>query len=213
MDKVVVGMSGGVDSSVTALLLKQAGYDVIGVTLNVWERADEVNITDDARIICEKLGIEYNVVDFREEFKDRVIIPFVNEYIEGRTPNPCNLCNRYVKFEALLDYAKNIGAKYIATGHYARIEKDENSGRYYIKKSVTDKKDQTYALYDLTQEQLSHVIMPLGEYTKEQVREIAEKYQKQLYYYEMALKQKFKDKIIEKYLYLLHKNDIIYIEE
>jgi len=176
VDKVVVGMSGGVDSSVTALLLKDAGYDAIGVTLNVWERTDGINITEDARIICEKLGIEYHVVDYLEQFKKKVITPFAKEYIEGRTPNPCNLCNRYVKFEALLDYAKSIGAKYIATGHYARIEKDENTGRYYIKKSATDKKDQTYALYDLTQEQLSHVIMPLGEYTKDQVREIAKKH-------------------------------------
>jgi len=174
VDKVVVGMSGGVDSSVAALLLKKAGYDVIGVTLHLWDRTDGISVAEDARVICEKLGIEYNVVDFREEFKQRVITPFVKEYIEGRTPNPCNLCNRYIKFEALLDYAKSIGAKYIATGHYAKIEKDDVTGRYYITKSAADKKDQTYALYDLTQEQLSHVLMPLGDYTKEQIRKIAE---------------------------------------
>ena len=174
MDKVVVGMSGGVDSSVAALLLKKAGYDVIGVTLHLWDRIDGVSVAEDAKIICEKLEIKYNVVDFREEFKQRVITPFVKEYIEGRTPNPCNLCNRYIKFEALLEYAKSIGAKYIATGHYAKIAKDDVTGRYYITKSAADKKDQTYALYDLTQEQLSHVLMPLGDYTKEQIREIAE---------------------------------------
>ncbi|MBR5227425.1 MAG: tRNA 2-thiouridine(34) synthase MnmA [Clostridia bacterium] len=174
MDKVIVGMSGGVDSSVAAVLLKKAGYDVIGVTLNVWENSDGNNFAEDAKYICEKLEIPYLVVDYKKEFEQNVILPFVNEYIEGRTPNPCILCNRYIKFEALLDYANKIGAKYIATGHYSRIEQDKETGRYYIKKSASDRKDQTYALYDLTQEQLSRVIMPLGDYTKEEIRNIAE---------------------------------------
>ena len=141
--KVVVGMSGGVDSSVAAWLLKKQGYDVIGVTMQIWQ--DE----------------EDNVMDY-----------FVGEYLCGRTPNPCIACNRYVKWESLLKRSLDIGADYIATGHYARVEQLPN-GRYSLKKSATAAKDQTYALYNLTQEQLSHTLMPVGEYTKDQIRQIA----------------------------------------
>lgn len=185
MAKVLVGMSGGVDSSVAALLLKEQGYEVIGVTMNVWERENPIvsekaccalDAVNDARAVCNKLDIEYYVLNFRDTFKAMVIDYFAKEYMAGRTPNPCTACNRYVKFEALLQKALHVfECDFIATGHYAKVEFDEKTGRYFLRKSVTDKKDQTYALYNLTQEQLKHTLMPLGDYTKEQVREIAEK--------------------------------------
>ena len=183
-EKVVIGMSGGVDSSVAAYLLKKAGYDVIGVTMQIWqEQENEVieeeggccglSAVDDARRVANALGIPYYVMNFRGEFQKNVIDYFVDEYTHGRTPNPCIACNRYVKWESLLRRSLDIGADYIATGHYARIEKLPN-GRYAIKKSVTAAKDQTYALYNLTQEQLSKTLMPVGDYTKDEIRKIAE---------------------------------------
>lgn len=184
MAKVLVGMSGGVDSSVTALLLKQQGYDVIGVTLNVWERENPIvsekaccalDAVNDARAVCTKLGIDYYVLNFRDIFKEKVIDYFAKEYMSGRTPNPCNACNRYVKFEALLQRAVNVlECDYIATGHYAKVDCNPETGRYFLRKSIADKKDQTYALYNLTQEQLKRTLMPLGDYHKEEVRKIAE---------------------------------------
>lgn len=176
-------MSGGVDSSVAAYLLKKQGYDVIGVTMQIWQN-DEMqsgkedvgccglSAVDDARGVAQRLDIPYYVLNFREEFRTYVIKPFVEEYLHARTPNPCILCNRYVKWEALLKKSIALGADYIATGHYARIKRLEN-GRYVIQNSVTAKKDQTYALYGLTQEQLSHTLMPVGDYEKEEIREIA----------------------------------------
>ena len=187
MAKVVVGMSGGVDSSVTAALLKEQGYEVIGVTMNVWQKEMEegchvrektccaLSAVNDAQTVAYKLGIEYYVLNFRDVFKKEVIDYFVDEYIKGKTPNPCIACNKYVKFGALMNKAKILGADYVATGHYAKVAQSESTGRYEIRKSVTDKKDQTYALYNLTQEQLSHVLFPLGDYEKEEVREMAEK--------------------------------------
>lgn len=182
--KVVVGMSGGVDSSVAAYLLKEQGYDVVGVTMQIWQDEDRavqeenggccgLSAVDDARRVAWDLGIPYYVMNFKKEFKEQVIDYFVNEYIHGRTPNPCIACNRYVKWESLLKRSLEIGAEYIATGHYAQIVQMPN-GRYALKKSVTAAKDQTYALYNLTQYQLSHTLMPAGQYTKDQIREIAD---------------------------------------
>ena len=182
--KVVVGMSGGVDSSVAAYLLKEQGYDVIGVTMQIWQDEERqvqeesggccgLSAVDDARRVAQCLDIPYYVMNFKQEFKCNVMDYFVEEYLAGRTPNPCIACNRYVKWESLLKRSLDIGADYIATGHYARIAMLPN-GRYAIRNSVTAKKDQTYALYNLTQYQLAHTLMPVGEYEKEQIRKIAD---------------------------------------
>ena len=181
---VMVGMSGGVDSSVAAAILLDKGYDVVGVTMQIWPDMGEerqkteggccsLSAVDDARRVAERLGIPYYVLNFKDVFQEKVIDYFKEEYIRGRTPNPCIACNRYVKFEALLQKAVSMGMDYVATGHYARTEYDQHSHRYLLKKSATAAKDQTYALYTLTQEQLSRTLFPIGDYTKDRVREMA----------------------------------------
>jgi tRNA-specific 2-thiouridylase len=180
---VVVAMSGGVDSSVAAALLHDRGYKVIGITMQIWqESATEtrgagccsLGAVEDARRVAAKIGIPHYCLNYREYFADKVIGNFVEEYKKGRTPNPCVNCNRFVKFDALLDQAKQLGAQYLATGHYARIEFDEDRRRWVLRQAVDSHKDQTYALYHFTQEQLSSTMMPLGYLSsKDETRAIA----------------------------------------
>jgi tRNA-specific 2-thiouridylase len=182
--RVVVGMSGGVDSSVTAALLVEQGYDVIGITLNVWPKSlgmDEparangccgLDSVEDARRVSNMLGIPYYNLNFREIFEDRVVKDFIREYLRGRTPNPCVRCNQFIKFDALLAKAMALGADYVATGHYARIERG-GSGRWMLRKAVDSRKDQSYVLYVMTQARLERTLFPLGGMTKEQTRALA----------------------------------------
>ena len=173
----MLGMSGGVDSSVAAYLLKEKGYDVVGVTLKLWNEKDEgcmsSSAVDDAKKVADRLGIPFYVFDFKDLFEKNVIDYFTDEYLCGRTPNPCIACNKHIKFDAMLKKAESMGIDYIATGHYATVDYDEASGRHILRKSKTDAKDQTYVLYNMTQHQLSHIIMPLGEYEKDEIRKIA----------------------------------------
>jgi tRNA-specific 2-thiouridylase len=188
--RVVATMSGGVDSSVTAALLKERGFEVIGITMQIQERSEDwggccgLSSIEDAKKAADMLGIPHLVLNFRDIFMERVIANFCKEYREGRTPNPCIRCNQYIKFGALVKRARELGADYVATGHYARIEKREfrvgssksgkkNKPRYALRKGVDAKKDQSYVLYTMTQEQLEHTLMPLGEFTKDEVRGIA----------------------------------------
>lgn len=180
MAKIVVGMSGGVDSSVAAALLKEEGHEVIGLFMHNWEEDDDngvctaVNDYEDVKRVCNKLGIPYFSVNFAKEYLDRVFSYFLDEYSKGRTPNPDVLCNREIKFGPFLEYAKNLGADYIATGHYAKVERKD--GKTYLLKAEDSNKDQTYFLNQLNQEQLKDVLFPLGDIKKDKVREMAEKY-------------------------------------
>ena len=182
--KVVLGMSGGVDSSVAAHILQEQGYEVIGVTLSqiphddVYDEAAggccSISSVFDARQVAHDLGIPHYVLNFRGIFERKVIDYFVDEYLQGRTPNPCLMCNKYIRFDEFLKKAKGLGADYLATGHYAKVEYDEKTDRYLMKNSKDERKDQTYFLHQMTQEQLSQTIFPLGDYTKDQIRDIAE---------------------------------------
>lgn len=177
--RVVVGMSGGVDSSVTALLLKQAGYDVIGIFMKNWDDTDENGVCTatedykDVAAVAEQIGIPYYSVNFEKEYWDRVFEYFLREYRLGRTPNPDVMCNKEVKFQAFLDYAMNLGADYVAMGHYARVEKDDD-GVVHLLRGVDTNKDQTYFLSQLNQNQLEKAMFPIGHLEKPEVRKIAE---------------------------------------
>jgi len=173
--KVAVALSGGVDSAVAAALLREEGYQVIGVTMRVWPPDGPAGgVAAGARRVADRLDIPHHVVDCRGVFAERVIAHFCREYDLGRTPNPCIRCNQFIKFGALRERARELGADFIATGHYARIEKDAANGRYLVKKGSDRSKDQSYFLYALTQEQLKYSLFPLGGFNKERVRRIAE---------------------------------------
>lgn len=181
-NKAIIAMSGGVDSSVAAYLLTSRGYDCIGATMKLYDNDDimlsrektccSLDDIEDARSVARKLGMPYYVFNFKDEFKQKVIDKFISTYENGGTPNPCIDCNRYLKFEKLFQRMKELEFDYVVTGHYAVVEKKD--GWYYLKKGKDESKDQSYVLYSLSQEQLSHILFPLGEYSKSEIREIAE---------------------------------------
>ena len=179
MEKVIVAMSGGVDSSVAAAYLKEQGYEVIGLTFVMFSKNDNLDPKDkraieDAKSVANQIGIKHFTENITEEFHDKIIRDFINQYKNARTPNPCVICNRKIKFNYLLDKTKDLNANYMATGHYARIERDNK--RVLLKKAIDQKKDQSYMLYRMSQEQLEHTLFPMGKFKKEKIREMAKKY-------------------------------------
>jgi len=186
LKKAMVAMSGGVDSSVAALLMKEQGYQTMGITLKLYGNDDvglsrghtccSLDDVEDARAVAYRLGIPFYVFNFTERFQSEVICRFIRCYSEGGTPNPCIDCNRYIKFDALGQRMQELGFDYVVTGHYANVELDPVSGRYLLKKGLDTSKDQSYVLYHLTQEQLAHTLFPLGHLPKTQVRALAEQY-------------------------------------
>lgn len=182
--KAIIAMSGGVDSSVAAYLMLHKGYECTGATMKLYDKPQITSPesrscctpsdTEDARHVAARLGILYYVFPMQEEFKEKVIRKFTDTYFQGATPNPCIDCNRYLKFDALLQKARSMGIEYIASGHYARIVQDPCTGRYLLKKGLDLSKDQSYVLYSMTQDQLAHTILPLGDYTKAEIRKIAQ---------------------------------------
>lgn len=183
--RALIAMSGGVDSSVAAYLMKEQGYETMGVTMKlhgnelVDERSEKGCCTladvEDARDVAYTLGMPYYVFNFQAQFEEKVVKRFVDTYLAGGTPNPCVDCNRHLKFAVLMQRMYELGYDYVVTGHYARVEYDEVSGRYLLKKGLDETKDQSYVLYSLTQQQLAHTQFPLGTYCKKEIREIAEK--------------------------------------
>lgn len=178
--RVLLGMSGGVDSSVSALLLKEAGYEVIGATMELFASSSCCNINTyiDAKKICESIGIPHFTYNYQNEFKEYVIDDFINCYKNCRTPNPCIECNKYLKFGIMYEKAKELGCNYIATGHYAKTEYSEEYGRWVLKKSKAGRKDQSYVLWNIPKDLLEHIVFPLSDFeSKEQIREIARKHE------------------------------------
>lgn len=182
--KALIAMSGGVDSSVAASLMIDEGYQCMGITMKLYAGEDteikceksccSIDDVNDARNVAASLDMPYYVMNFKDQFEEKVIKKFADTYINGGTPNPCIDCNRYLKFDKLMDKMKELGYDYVVTGHYARIEYDEDKKRYILKKGLDETKDQSYVLYNMTQEQLAHTKFPLGEYRKTEIREIAE---------------------------------------
>lgn len=185
MERILLAMSGGVDSSAAAVLLKDAGYDIVGCTMRLWDHRNDpqgtavrsgrccsLDDTYDARRVAERLAVPFYVVNMEKVFREKVIKTFIGEYLEGRTPSPCVLCNTFVKFDRLMDFARQIGLQRVATGHYVRVDRDEEAGHVLLKARDTDK-DQSYFLFELNQDQLARTLFPVGEYPKAAVRDIA----------------------------------------